>query len=90
MKHLLFLGAAFLATPAMASGAFTYADFEASVNHVNIEECPEVVAEGDVFCRVAMHNDALHVFVFESEGEQLFVSVHSFYEDEIELEFGDD
>jgi hypothetical protein len=69
---------------------FTYADFEASVNHVNIEDCPEGLAEGDVFCRVSMHNDALHVFVFEQAGEQHFVSVHSFYEDEIEIEFGSD
>jgi hypothetical protein len=77
-----------LSPPAFASNPFTYADFEAAVNHIDIDECPEGLAEGDVFCRVSMANDALHVWVFSTEGEMPFVSVHSFYDDEIEIDFG--
>lgn len=89
MKGVIFAAVSVLAAPVLASGTFTYADFEASVNHIDLEKCPEGLAEGDVLCRVSMHNGALHVFVFESEGQQNFVSVHTFHEDEIEIEFND-
>lgn len=77
-----------LATPVQAAGTFTYADFERSVGHINLAECPEGLAEGEVFCRVSMHDDALHVFVFSQDGDQPFVSVHTFYEDDLNIDFG--
>ena len=86
---LLFSAALLLSTPALAEGVFSYADFEAAVTHINIEECPEGMGGENLFCRVSMANDALHVWVFSREGEMPFVSLHSFYEDELEIEFGD-
>lgn len=87
MKMLVSLALALgLATPALTAGTYSYNDFEVSVNHIDLEECPDGLADGDVFCRVTMMNDAMHVYVFENEGERLFVSVHTFYEDEFNLE----
>lgn len=75
--------------PAVAhdAAAYPYAAFEASVPHIDLENCPEGLAEGDVFCRVTMNNDALHIYVFEADGDQNFVSVHSYFEDEFDLNF---
>lgn len=79
-----------LALPASAHdhAAYTYADFEASVPHIDLDDCPAGLAAGDVFCRITMNNDALHIYVFEAEGDQHFVSVHTYHEDEFELVFG--
>lgn len=91
MKLLLplALAANLIGLPAVAHdhAAFTYADFEAAVPHIDLDECPVGLAEGDAFCRISMNNDALHIFVFESAGDQHFVAVHSFFEDEFELSF---
>lgn len=91
MKNLLALALATapfgLPAAAHEQAPFTYADFEAAVPHIDLETCPEGLAEGDVFCRISMNNDALHVFVFETGGDQHFVSVHTFHEDEFELSF---
>jgi len=80
---------ALLAFPAWAHDrpAYTYADFEASVPHIDLEDCPAGLAAGDVFCRITMNNDALHIYVFEAEGDQHFVSVHAYHGDEFELVF---
>lgn len=87
MKKLACLAFALgLATPVVAAGSYSYEDFEVSVNHIDLDECPGGLVEGDVFCRVTMMNDAMHVYVFENAGERLFVSVHTFYEDEFNLE----
>jgi len=83
--------AAMLAMPVVAQGgaAFTYADFEVSVPHIDLEHCPADLAQGDVFCRITMNNDALHIYVFEAAGDQHFVSVHSYHDDMFQLTFGD-
>jgi hypothetical protein len=88
-RPLLIAAAALIALPAAAHdhAAYTYADFEASVPHIDLDTCPEGLAEGDVFCRITMNNDALHIYVFESDGDMSFVSVHSYFEDEFELVF---
>lgn len=87
----LFLGALLLAPAPLAAEPYSYADFEASVPHIDLEACPEgLTGEAeDVFCRVTMNNDALHVYVFESGGMQEFVALHSYYEDEFTLRFDD-
>lgn len=81
-----------LAAP-LAAAPFTYADFEASVPHIDLETCPEGMVEptqqATVFCRVSLNNDALHVFVFALEGDQEFVALRSYYEDEFTLTLGD-
>ena len=76
--------AASMAAPAQADG-FTYPLFEGSVNHIDLEECPEGIAEGDVFCRATMMNDALHIYVFEAAGDLRFVTVESFNADEFSI-----
>ncbi len=92
MKALFPITAAalLLAAPALAHdhAAFSYTDFEVSIPHIDLETCPEGLAEGDVFCRITMNGDALHIFVFEEEGDRNFVSVHTYYEDEFQLDFG--
>lgn len=87
----LLLGALLLAPAALAAEPFTYADFEASVPHIDLATCPDGAADGqgDVFCRVTMTNDALHVYVFESAGTQAFVAVQTYYEDQFMLRLGD-
>ncbi|MCC5954503.1 MAG: hypothetical protein JJU07_00275 [Natronohydrobacter sp.] len=76
-----------LALPALADerGRYVYADFEASVPHIDLETCPTGLAEGDVICRVTMNDDGLHVYVFEADGARPFVSVHSYFEEDFEL-----
>ncbi|MFN3938135.1 MAG: hypothetical protein ACK4KW_11215 [Gemmobacter sp.] len=83
----LALAGALIGLPAAAQdpAAFTYPDFEAAVPHIDMDACPDGMAEGDVFCRITMNNDALHIFVFELGGDQRFVAVHSFHEDEFEI-----
>ena len=87
---MITLAAAFFALPVFSQERtpYSYADFEASVPHIDLDACPEGLAEGDVFCRVTLNNDALHIHVFEVTGEQLFIAVHSYYEDEFALNFG--
>ncbi len=79
--------ACLFALPAFAQdlATYTYADFEASVPHIDLEACPDGIAEGDVFCRVTMNNDALHVYVFASSADQPFVAVHTYHNDEFQL-----
>ncbi|MFN3954153.1 MAG: hypothetical protein ACK4LQ_06830 [Pararhodobacter sp.] len=42
----------------------------------------------EVFCRVSLNNDALHVFVFAMESAQEFVALRSCFEDEFTLTLG--
>ena len=57
---------------------FTYEMFEASVPHTDLAVCPlDLMAEGR-FCRVALFNDAFHVFIFTEEGDQPLVGFHSY------------
>ncbi|MBK5926904.1 hypothetical protein [Rhodobaculum claviforme] len=71
---------AVLATPALAEG-YLYSDFEASVPHIDLPECPEGMADRAAICRVTINNDALHIHVFAEDGDQPFIAVHTFYED---------
>jgi len=91
MKTLPLLAAlALAAAPALAQNPvpFLYEQFEASVPHIDLDTCPAALAQGDVFCRVTLNSDALHVFVFESGGERAFVTMRTYYEDEFALDFG--
>ena len=76
----VFLAALALAAPAVADG-YVYADFEASVPHIDLPACPEGMADVAAICRVTINNDALHIHVFAEDGDQPFLGVHSFYED---------
>ena len=92
LTRLALIGAFVLcaSSPALAheGATFAYPDFEVSVPHIDLDECPAGLAAGDVFCRITMNNDALHIYVFEAEGDQHFVSVHTYFDDEFDVEFG--
>ncbi|MCC6001580.1 MAG: hypothetical protein JJU19_12050 [Pararhodobacter sp.] len=90
LRPLILATAALLALPAAAHDrpAYTYEAFEVSVPHIDLETCPDGLATGDVFCRVTMNNDALHIHVFETAGDRHFVSVHTYHADEFELLLG--
>ena len=57
---------------------FTYEAFEAAVPHVDMAVCPVDLAEEGGFCRLALFNDAFHVFVFTEEGDQPLVGFQSY------------
>ena len=95
MRFLSALALASFAAPALADdammkdgGALTYEMFETAIQHVNLAECPAALAGEGRFCRVTMHNDAFHVFAFTEDGEQPMVGLRSYYEDEIDIDFG--
>lgn len=91
MKILPLLAAVALAAPVVAQDAapFLYEQFEGAVPHIDMDNCPPALAEGDVFCRITLNSDALHVFVFQSHGDRAFVTVRTYHEDEFSLAFGD-
>jgi hypothetical protein len=77
------------ASAALAQAPFLYSEFEAAVPHLDLETCPEGLAEGPVFCRVTLGHDSVHVFAFSEEGDQPFVAMRTYYEDEFTLTVGD-
>ena len=60
------------------SKALTYADFEAAVPHVDLENCPAAMAAATIFCRATIQHEEIHVFAFSEEGDQPLVGFHSF------------
>ncbi|MDD7971373.1 hypothetical protein [Roseinatronobacter alkalisoli] len=86
-RTLIAAASCLIALPALADehGRYVYADFEVSVPHIDLAECPDGLATGDVICRVTMNDDALHVYVFEAEGERPFIAVHSYYDEDFDL-----
>lgn len=64
---------------------FTYAQFEASVPHFDVETCPAALAGEARFCRVTFHLDAVHVFAFSEENDQPMIGFRSFEDGEYDL-----
>jgi len=64
---------------------FTYEQFEASVPHFDLEDCPTGYQAQSVFCRVSFQGDAVHLFVFSDDGDQPLVAFQTFEEDEYGL-----
>jgi hypothetical protein len=62
-----------------------YDKFEAAVPHLDLDSCPALVGESNVFCRSSVANDEIHVFVFDKDGERCLKSVHSFGEERYKL-----
>jgi hypothetical protein len=83
------LVAALVLAPALAAAQecpLPYSAFEFAVPHVDLESCPAVAeAPPGAFCRASMANDALHVFVFDGDGEQCLVRLVSVDEDAFEV-----
>ena len=65
----------------------TYADFEASVTHLDLENCPKELDQTGVFCRLAIGSDALHVYVFSEDGDSPLVDLRSYDEESYEIVF---
>ena len=63
----------------------TYEEFEYSVVHMDLEECPAILASEGVFCRLTVANEMLHVFAFSTEGEQPLVAFRSFEEEDYDI-----
>lgn len=71
-----------LATGMTAKGAdvplpMTYEVFEATVPHVDLPECPAVMAQEGHFCRLGLASEQLTVFVFAEDGDQPLTGVRS-------------
>jgi hypothetical protein len=91
MKTLSILSVALLLSGAVAVAQtpLVYADFEAAVPHLDLDSCPSGIAEGPVFCRVTLGHDSVHVFSFAEDGDQPFVAMRTYYEDEFTLTVGE-
>ena len=87
MKSLVFFAMFALAAPLAHADGYTYAQFEASVNHVDLETCPAQVAATGVFCRATVLHDSVHVYVFEEDGDMAFVDMLTFDEEGYTLAF---
>ncbi len=90
MKTLPILAAAAASVafePAVADTAkpLSYEQFETSVAHLDLDDCPGHLAKEDTFCRLAIGGDALHVFVFSNDGEQPLVGFESFGSGQYEI-----
>ncbi|CTQ32423.1 hypothetical protein [Jannaschia rubra] len=82
MNRLL-LAAAILAGTASTLSAqtaheLTYEQFEVAVPHVDLETCPEDLAQDGVFCRGTILHDELHIFVFADEDAQVLRGMQSY------------
>jgi hypothetical protein len=71
---------ALLAPPLLADDAapLTYAQFEAAVPHLDLENCPPSMAQEGVFCRATLRHDEIHVFSFREDGEQPMTGFKSY------------
>ncbi|CAN5787475.1 hypothetical protein BH23PSE1_BH23PSE1_10690 [soil metagenome] len=74
------------ASPAAAQEgcAFDYPAYEFSVPHIDLDECPEGVADGH-FCRASIAGDMLHIFVFEEDEEQCLAELMGLQEGAFEI-----
>ncbi|MCB6177279.1 hypothetical protein LHP98_03945 [Rhodobacter sp. Har01] len=76
------LFATLLPLPALAQEApptlpFTYAMFEESVPHVDLDVCPVPLDGPDRFCRMTSQLATLNVFVFSDQGDQPLIAYRS-------------
>ena len=90
MKKLLAsIGITLLASvPALADDqplTLTYEIFEVSIPHSDLENCPASLNVKDAFCRLVMHADQFHVYVFAEAGDQPLVAFKTFEEEDVNL-----
>ena len=80
-KFFAFAPFALIATQALADSAaqpLTYEQFEASVPHMDLEACPDTLAQPDTFCRATLQHEEIHVFVFSENDDSPMVGFASF------------
>lgn len=87
MRTLLLSVLVALAASAAHAQGLVYAQFETSVNHIDLETCPAQVKAEGVFCRATILHDALHVYVFEQGGDLAFVEMLTFEDGDFEIDF---
>lgn len=103
MKTLAFiLTAGLITTSAAASGsgekhsggttyipaaAFTYEVYEATIEHVDLADCPAEFDPDAVFCRMTLAADLAHIFAFSYDGDQPLLAVKSYELDDDFLPF---
>lgn len=79
------LGSVATGSAALAACPMTYAQFEAAIPHVDVEACPASDLGGEPFCRASAGGDFVHVFFFDSKGEQCLLKLKSYDEDSFKL-----
>jgi len=67
---------------------FNYEIFELTVPHVDLEECPTRKSSDGAFCRLSMGGAQVHLFIFDTEGDNCLLRVESFYEEDYSLDLG--
>jgi hypothetical protein len=69
-------------TVTLDADGFTYELFEYTVEHADLATCPEGFDPDEMFCRLTLAADMMHVFVFSLDGDQPLVAVksHEVYE----------
>ncbi len=74
-----------LALPLLADDAapLSYAQFEAAVPHLDLENCPPSLAQEGTFCRATLRHDEIHVFSFREDGEQSMTGFKSYPADRV-------
>lgn len=103
MKHLIITSLfAAMATSALASGpakpsadgkdylengSMTYEVFERAVQHVDLPSCPAEFDPEQVFCRLTLASEEAHVWVFDTEGDQVLLAIKTYALDEEFLPF---
>ena len=65
-------------TAYLQNGGLTYETFEVSVDHADLEVCPDEFDNDAQFCRLTLANEQAHVFVFSYEDDQPLVAVKSY------------
>lgn len=76
-----------LAGTALADGhiALKYEQFEVSVPHSDMADCPASMNVEKAFCRLTMHSEGFHVFAFSEEGDQPLIAFKSYEEGDFDL-----
>lgn len=69
-----------------ATCPMTYAQFEAAVPHIDVEECPKHSLGQKAFCRASAGGDLVHVFFFDTNAEQCLLKLQSYGEEAFELQ----
>lgn len=88
MKKLIAaLSLSLFITPALADGHFkyTYEQFEVSIPHFDLEECPASMNVEKAFCRVVAHGDEMHVYAFSEDGDTELVGFKTYSDGEFEI-----
>lgn len=66
---------------------FNYAKFEFIVPHIDVHDCPDPTVKPGAFCRASTGSDHVHVFYFDSEGDQCLLKIDTFPEEAFTLSF---